>query len=99
MEPKLRVGIHFDLDRRTARLEVRGMVTEQNCRVLYVLVRRANSALPGLTVLLDLRRAAVTKGAMAGLVRSSETGFLPVPVVQVKGGTLAPRQLSILAPA
>ncbi|UWX96456.1 hypothetical protein N2K95_12405 [Arthrobacter zhaoxinii] len=99
MEPKLRVGIRFDLDRRMARLEVRGRVTEQNSRVLYVLVRRANTALPGLTVLLDLRRATVTEDAMAGLVRSSETGSLPVPVVHIKGGTLAPRQLSILAPA
>lgn len=99
MEPRLRVAIRLDLDRRQARVVVRGRVTEQNCRVLYVLARRANSAHPGLNVVLDLTMASSTDGALASLARSSETGELPVLTGGPAAETLAPRQLSILAPA
>lgn len=99
MEPKLRVAIRLDVDLRQARLEVRGRVTEQNSRVLYVLARRANAALPGLNVVLDLRKARVSPDAMAGLFRSSETGDLPVLTGGLVRETFAPRQLSILTPA
>ena len=99
MEPKLRVAIRLDVDLRQARLEVRGHVTVQNSRVLYVLARRANAALPGLNVVLDLRKAGVTRDAMAGLFRSAETGDLPVLTGGMVRETLAPRQLSVLAPA
>lgn len=99
MEPRLRIAIRLDLDLRQARLVVRGRVTEENCRVLYVLARRADSTLPGLNVVLDLRKASITGNALTGLVRSSETGELPVLAGRPAAGTLAPRQLSILAPA
>ncbi|MCC3276138.1 MULTISPECIES: hypothetical protein [unclassified Arthrobacter] len=99
MDPKLRVAIRLDLDLQQARLVVHGRVTDQNCRVLYVLARRANATLPGLNVVLDLRRAVVTESAMAGLTRSSETGELPVLTGRPETEALAPRQLSILAPA
>ena len=99
MDPKLRVAVRLDLDLRQACLVVRGRVTVENSRVLYVLARRANAALPGLDVVLDLRRAAVAEQAMAGLARSSETGALPVLAGRAGQETLAPRQLSILAPA
>lgn len=98
MEPKLRVVIQLDIDLRQIRLVVRGRVTEQNSRALYVLARRANATLPGLNVLLDLHQATTTPGALSELRRTSETGALPL-----LGGrgtaALAPRQLSILAPA
>lgn len=99
MESKLRVAVRFDLNVRQARLVVRGRVTEQNSRVLYVLARRANASLPGLAVVLDLRKASATEAALADLLRSSETGALPVLAGNTAGETLAPRQLSILAPA
>ncbi|MCC3300165.1 hypothetical protein [Arthrobacter sp. zg-Y895] len=97
MEPKLRVAIRLDVDLRQARLVVRGKITEGNCRVLYVLARRTNAALPGLNVLLDLRKASITEDAMAGLTRSAETGELPVLTGSFSSDPLAPRQLSILA--
>lgn len=98
MEPKLRVVVKLDIDLRQVRLEVRGRVTEQNCRVLYVLARRANAAMPGLNVMLDLNRATVTPDALAGLRRSSETGTFPILTGRTEDA-LAPRQLHILAPA
>ena len=99
MESKLRVAVRFDLERRQARLVVRGRVTEENSRVLYVLAKRANSALPGLNVVLDLQKASVAEEAMAGLVRSSETGALPVLTGREVPESFAPGQLRILAPA
>ncbi|MDN3903832.1 hypothetical protein [Arthrobacter sp. YD2] len=98
-ESKLRVAVRLDLNARQARLVVRGRVTEQNSKVLYVLARRANAALPGLAVELDLRKASATEEALAGLLRSSETGALPVLAGRTAPQSLAPRQLSILAPA
>lgn len=99
MDPKLRVAIRLDLDLRQARLVVRGRVTDRNCKVLYVLARRANAAHRGLNVVLDLRRASITEGALASLTRSSETGELPVLTGAPAMETLAPRQLSILTSA
>ncbi|MET4058553.1 hypothetical protein ABIB35_000078 [Arthrobacter sp. UYP6] len=98
MEPKLRVVIQLDIDLRQVLLVVRGRVTEQNCRVLYVLARRANATLPGLNVVLDLRHATSTPEALSGLRRSSETGAFPL-LTGYAEEALAPRQLSILAPA
>ncbi len=99
MEPKLRVVIKLDIDGRQVRLEVRGRVTVQNSKVLYVLARRANTAVPGLDVVLDLRKARVGAEAMAGLNRCSETGKVPVLTGALVEETFAPRQLSILNPA
>ncbi|MCC9173284.1 hypothetical protein [Arthrobacter sp. zg-Y179] len=99
MESKLRVAVRLDLDARQACLEVHGRVTEQNCRVLYVLARRANAALPGLFVVLDLQKASATDGALAALSHSSETGRLPVLTGGLVQESFAPRQLSVLAPA
>ena len=101
MEPKLRVAIQLNIDLRQVHLVVRGHITEQNSRVLYVLARRANATLPGLNVVLDLHLATITPDALTGLRHSSETGALPLLTGQVgqAGEILAPRQLSILAPA
>lgn len=98
MEPKLRVAIQFGIDLRQVRLVVRGRVTEQNSKVLYVLARRANATLPGLLVVLDLHLATITAAALTELRRSSETGALPL-LTGHKQELLAPQQLSILAPA
>ncbi len=98
MEPKLRVTVRFGLDVRQVRLVVRGRVTEQNSKVLYVLVRRANATLPGLDVVLDLHLATITEAALTELRSSSETGALPLLSGPAQE-TLAPRQLRILAPA
>ncbi|MBO0897969.1 hypothetical protein [Arthrobacter sunyaminii] len=98
MEPKLRVVAQFDIDLRKVRLVVRGRVTEQNSRVLYVLARRANATLPGLNVVLDLHLATITPAALNDLRLSSETGALPL-LTGHKEELLAPQQLSILAPA
>lgn len=98
MEPKLRVVIQLDIDLRQIRLVVRGRVTEQNSRVLYVLARRANATLPGLFVVLDLHQATSTPEALSELRRTSETGALPL-VGGHGAAVLAPRQLSVLAPA
>lgn len=98
MEPKLRVAVRFGIDLRQVRLVVRGRVTEQNSKVLYVLARRANATLPGLDVVLDLHLATITTAALTQLRNSSETGALPLISGQAEE-TLAPRQLRILAPA
>lgn len=98
MDPKLRVVAQFDIDLRQVRLVVRGRVTEQNSRVLYVLARRANATLPGLNVVLDLHLASITPAALASLRLSSETGALPL-LTGHQEEYLAPRQLSVLAPA
>ena len=98
MDPKLRVVIRFNIDRRQVRILVRGRVTEQNSRVLYVLARRANGTLPGLEVVLDLHQAKITPEALSGLRRSSETGVFPLLAGRLEE-FLAPRQLSILGPA
>ncbi|MDN3482171.1 hypothetical protein QMA10_09600 [Arthrobacter sp. APC 3897] len=98
MDPKLRVTARFDIDLRQVRLVVRGRVTEQNSRVLYVLARRANATLPGLNVVLDLHLASIAPAALSSLRLSSETGALPL-LTGHHGEPLAPRQLSVLAPA
>ena len=98
MEPKLRVVIQLDIDLRQVRLAVRGRVTEQNSRVLYVLARRANAAVPGLGVVLDLHQASISSEALAALDRSCETGAFPFLTGRAEEA-LAPRQLSVLAPA
>ena len=99
MESKLRVAVRFDLETRQARLVVRGRVTAENSRVLYVLAKRANSALPGLGVVLDLQKASVAEDALAGFVRCSETGALPLLTGRRSSQeSFTPGQLRILAP-
>lgn len=95
MEYKLRVSIRLDVDASVARVEVRGRVNERNAPVLYVLAKRAHAAVPGLRIVLDLRRASICEEALRELCQSCETGLFPLP----DAPAFAPRQLSVLAPA
>ncbi|WP_461164295.1 hypothetical protein [Arthrobacter sp. R4-81] len=54
---RLKVTVRIDANLQTARIEVRGSVTRENLRALYVVARRTSAMLPGRDIILDLTHA------------------------------------------
>jgi hypothetical protein len=67
----LNVVVGVDLDCALMRIKVDGLVTDVNIRALYALIRRANSTIPGIELLLDLTAALIEPAALEQL-RSCE---------------------------
>jgi hypothetical protein len=62
---KLKVMVRIDSNLETARIEVRGIVTPENLRALYVVARRTSAMLPGREIVLDLTKARAAVEAIA----------------------------------
>jgi len=62
------------------RIGVSGLVTDSNLRALYAVIRRANSAVPGIDLILDLTAALIEPAAMEKLRRCEVTRSLPTEV-------------------
>lgn len=54
---RLKVTVRIEANLQTARIEVRGSVTRDNLRALYVVARRTSAMLPGREIILDLTHA------------------------------------------
>lgn len=94
MPHKLKVLVRIDMDLHSALIEVRGIVTSRNVRALYVIARRANAMVPHLSLVVDLRHAAVQPEPMDELTTSSRVGRLPAASDPYN----APCELRILEP-
>lgn len=66
-DPRMRVLIRIDAVEKSARVNVRGVVTPANIRALHVVCRRVASKLPGYEIVVDLAHARVTAEAMDDL--------------------------------
>jgi|SRR5450830_791929 len=62
-DPRIKVVLRIDPAAESVRVDVRGVVTTANIRVLYVVCRRVISKLAGYEVVVDLGRARVTDAA------------------------------------
>ncbi|WP_247048080.1 hypothetical protein [Arthrobacter rhizosphaerae] len=56
-DSRLKVTVRIQENLQTARIEVRGSVTRENLRALYVVARRTSVMLPGREIILDLTHA------------------------------------------
>ena len=63
-DPRIRVLVRLDAAGESAKVEVRGLVTDANIRALYVVCRRVVSKLPGHELVVDLAHARVTAAAL-----------------------------------
>lgn len=80
MTGNLKVVIGVDLDCALIRIEAQGVVTHNNTCTLYALIRRANSTIPGIGVILDLTAAVIEPAALEQL-RGCETNHrLPLEI-------------------
>jgi hypothetical protein len=91
---RLKVVVRIDADLKTARIEVRGIVTPANLRALYVVARRTSALLPGKEIIIDLARARVADPAIEQLRRSARLSRLASGV----DGSEVPCRLSIVDP-
>ena len=71
MTGNLEVVVGVDLECALMRIGVSGLVTDSNLRALYAVIRRANSAVPGIDLILDLTAALIEPAALEQL-RSCE---------------------------
>jgi hypothetical protein len=62
-DPRIKVLVRIDAIEESAKVQVRGVVTNGNIRALYVVCRRVASKLPGYELVVDLARARVTAAA------------------------------------
>ena len=95
VEGKLKVLVSLDSDLLSARVAVRGTVTEMNVAVLYGIVRRTNSFLPGMEILVDLGEAVVGTAVLDRLRSVTGEGRLPAAVDPVR----PPCRLRVQEPA
>lgn len=80
MTGNLEVVVSVELDCALMRIEVRGMVTEINVCALYALIRRANSTLPGIDLILDLTEVVIEPTALEQLRGCEAAHRLPAEV-------------------
>lgn len=71
MEPKIAVVVQVDLDGRQVRIVATGAVTKVNQRGLCPVIGRARRLVPGIRVVVDLRRAESVEPAAMDLLRWS----------------------------
>ncbi|MBW4094416.1 MAG: hypothetical protein HIU81_02935 [Acidobacteria bacterium] len=99
MNPKLHVVVRLNLDSAGARIEsaritVRGHVTAESVEALYVVAKRANCLMTGLSLLLDLAKARVDPEALERLHGCVSSGQLPAHIDTSQVGC----RLSVLDP-
>ena len=80
MNEKLKVLVSVDLDCARARVAAQGHVTVRSVQALYVVVKRANSLMRGLTLEVDMAGAWVDPDALAQLRACSKSRQLPVRI-------------------
>jgi hypothetical protein len=91
---KLNVLVGLDSELTSARIGVRGAVTANNLGALYAVVRRTNSFLPGMDIVLDLSGTTTEAVVLEGIRASVRTGML-LPASDPAG---APCRLRIIDP-
>jgi hypothetical protein len=93
---KLRVAIRLDLELRWARMEIRGCLTEENCRALVVVVERSRRILRVPTIVIDAGRAQhVERGGLDAL---NISGILGPTAPTSHGTTGEPSTCSLVVP-
>ena len=95
MDPKLRILVRLDLDCTSVSMVTSGHVTAESVGALYSVVKRANSLMQGLTVIIDVTAAQVDREALEQLQLCSHTKHLPAHIDPLQSDF----QLKILAPA
>ncbi|MBU8868553.1 MULTISPECIES: hypothetical protein [Paenarthrobacter] len=80
MNEKLKVLVSVDLDCARARVAAQGHVTVRSVQALYVVVKRANSLMRGLTLEVDMTGAWVEPDALAQLRACSRSHHLPARI-------------------
>jgi hypothetical protein len=80
MTGNLKVVVSVDLDCASMRIGVRGTVTDGNVCALYALIRRANSTLPGINLVLDLTAVVIEPAALNQLRSCERAHRLPAEV-------------------
>lgn len=70
----------MDLECSHARIEIRGSVDARNVQALYVVAQRTNAIMPGLDIVLDLKRATVQPEVMAQLLKYAAARQLPTKI-------------------
>lgn len=78
--PRLDVLVGVNLDGGTIRIVVRGTVTCQNLRAVYVLAKRANAVAEDLDIVIDFRDAAIESVPLEEILAVSREGRLPSSV-------------------
>lgn len=91
---KLNVVVGLDSELNSALIGVRGAVTADNLGALYAVVRRTNSFLAGMEIVLDLSGTTAEAVALEGIRASVRTGLLP-PASDPAG---APCRLRLIDP-
>jgi hypothetical protein len=76
----LNVVVSVELDCALMRIEVRGTVTDINVCALYALIRRANSTMPGIDLILDLSAVAIEPTALEQLRSCEAAHRLPMEI-------------------
>jgi hypothetical protein len=66
-DPRIKVLVRIDAVGGSAKVVVRGLVTDANIRALYVICRRLAAKLPGYELVVDLAHARVTAAAFEEL--------------------------------
>jgi hypothetical protein len=95
IEDKLKVCVSLDSDLLSARVAVRGTVTEKNVAALYGIVRRTNTFLPGMEILVDLGEAVAGPPVLDRLRAVTGEGRLPAAADPVR----LPCRLRVREPA
>ncbi|OUM39624.1 hypothetical protein [Arthrobacter sedimenti] len=91
MNHKLRVTVRLDIDLRWARMDVRGCLTEENCRALLPIVRRSFRFLQEPNVVIDVSSAQhIDPGGVDALERLGITGSTAHPVLGIAGSIAHP---------
>jgi hypothetical protein len=74
---RLKALVQMDLECSHARIEIRGSVDARNVQALYVVAKRTNAIMPGLDIVLDLKRATVLPEVMDQFLQYAEARQLP----------------------
>lgn len=75
---KLQMVVKLEPDYPAACLIVRGHISSQNIPVIFAVVRRVNTAVPGVDISVDLSLASITTEALGQLKEVSRNGMLPL---------------------
>jgi hypothetical protein len=94
LNSKLNIVVRVDLDHAKAQVIAKGHVTVHSVNALYVVVKRANSLMDGLDLVLDISHARVDREALEMLHASSETHHLPAKIDPEQASCT----ISVLAP-
>lgn len=90
---RLKVTVRIEENLQAARIEVRGVVTPENLRALYVVARRTSTLLPGREIILDLTRARAALEAITALHDPDQ-----LPQLTGSGTSNTPCRLRVMDP-